>query len=286
MAMMQGPPAENWSYFLFVSAITALLMFDFGWFREQFCVIMCPYGRFQSVLMDRQTVTVMYDEERGEPRKGRVPANAKQGDCVSCNRCVQVCPTKIDIRDGVQMECISCTACIDACNEIMRKVNKPEGLIRHKRISETGPRFFRPRVALYSAFMVILFAGLLAILVNRKPFSMVVLRATDTPYQTLQDGRILNHFKAHYMNQSQAAQDIEFILSPEDEKKGVSMTQAIPSHILPAGGAVQNHFFVSFPQALLNQKGEAWIKIQIRNRQSGHIDSVDAKVVGPYSAGS
>jgi len=283
--MMKGPPSENWAYFLFATVITLLLMFNFGWFREQFCVIMCPYGRFQSVLMDKRTVTVVYDEKRGEPRKGKVDGPAK-GDCIDCGRCVQVCPVKIDIRDGVQMECISCTACIDACNEIMRKVKKPEGLISHRAINPSGSLFLRPRIILYAILMLFLSTALVYSLATRKSFSLAVLRATDIPYQIMSEGRVLNHFKSHYMNQSVQAQQIEFSLQPEDIARGLTMTQAGSVYVVQPGGSVQPHLFVTFPAQAFDAKGEAIFKIQVRDRITGKLEVIEAKAVGPYSAGS
>ncbi len=179
MQMMGSGPKENGFYFLLVMGMTGLILFNFGWFREQFCLIVCPYGKIQSVLMDSNSVTVMYDEKRGEPRKGEV---AKGGDCVSCNRCVQVCPTGIDIRNGIQMECIGCTACIDACDEIMVKVKKPKGLIRYKALTDKPVKWFRLRVVLYSAVLVFSILGLTISLLNRTPFRVEVLRARDVPY--------------------------------------------------------------------------------------------------------
>lgn len=135
--MIRHSPFEHPSTFVFMAVMTLVLLFDFGWFREQFCVIACPYGRFQSVLMDSRSTIVAYDVDRGEPR---ATPQAKQlakthggqlGDCVNCYRCVQVCPVGIDIRRGVQMECIACTACIDACDDVMTKIKKPVGLIRY-----------------------------------------------------------------------------------------------------------------------------------------------------------
>lgn len=277
IVMMTGSPSENWGYFLFATGITALILIDFGWFREQFCVIMCPYGRFQSVLMDQRTVTVLYDEKRGEPRKAG-------GDCVACNRCVQVCPTKIDIRNGAQMECISCTACIDACDEIMRKVKKPEGLIRNAAL-EPGS-VLRPRVVLYGV-LIAFFSMLLTIsLLNRKDHSFVVIRAIDIPYQVMQDGKILNHMKSHYMNQSHQQQQVEFVLAPGEEARGLSMTQAVPVHVVEPGGSVQPHLFLEIPKELFTPTGEAFVKIQVRDRITGKTEQVETKVVGPYSAGS
>src|SRR5690606_33015371 len=125
---MQRPPSDNWGFFLMMALTTALVLFDFAYFREQMCTIACPYARFQSVLMDKDSLIVSYDPTRGEPRGRRSRAQRKDeqagitlnlGDCIDCGACVRTCPTGIDIRDGLQMECISCTQCIDACDVIM-----------------------------------------------------------------------------------------------------------------------------------------------------------------------
>lgn len=286
LAMIQGPPSDNWTYFLLVSTVTGLLLFNFGWFREQFCIIMCPYGRFQSVLMDQNSVAVMYDEKRGEPRKGSNRFSSKSGDCVSCNRCVQVCPTGIDIRNGIQLECISCTACIDACNAIMRKVSKPEGLIRHQRISAEPIRFFRLRIAAYSALAVILLSALSLSLASRQPFSMTVHRAKDIPYQVLQDGKVLNHFKAHFINQSLDGQEFQIALPLEEQELGVQLTQVQSSHSLSPGQSKEAHFFLVFPNSLFSENGEAKLKVLVRETKSSKDQVIDLTAVGPYSSGS
>jgi cytochrome c oxidase accessory protein FixG len=146
--MGEGPLAHATSFGIVVF-LTAVLWFCFGYFREQFCVIMCPYGRLQSALTDDDTVVIGYDEVRGEPRG---PKGKAEGDCIDCHRCVSVCPTGIDIRDGLQLECIGCSACIDACDDIMRKVDRPTGLIRYdsmKGLTGRKRRFLRPRIFAY-----------------------------------------------------------------------------------------------------------------------------------------
>lgn len=273
LQMMQRPPTENWTYFLLVSSVTGFLMFNFGWFREQFCLIMCPYGRFQSVLMDQNTVTVMYDENRS-------------GDCIDCGRCVQVCPTGIDIRKGIQMECISCTACIDACNVIMRKVHKPEGLIRHKAIAKQSARGLRPRIAAYLACIVALFGMLAVSLSQRESYSAVVLRAKDTPFQIMGDGRILNHFKAHLVNQSLDTRTLQIALPAAEVARGVQLTQAQAESEIVGGGSVEKHFFLSFPHGLLDTRGEISLKVLVREA-GGEGRQIEVTGVGPaYSAGS
>lgn len=266
LKMMAGSPQENWSYFLIVSSVTALLLFNFGWFREQFCIIMCPYGRFQSVLLDQQSLNIFYDQERGEPRKGiLIPEGAKRGDCVSCNRCVQVCPTGIDIRHGIQMECIGCTACIDACDEIMTKVNKPTGLISYNvAVPKSERRYFRPRIIAYLALILICLSGFVFNLATRKPFLVTILRGTDAPYQVSPDGSVINHFKFSLHNQSREKQIFEISLPAVDgQGTEVKITQASPQHELKGGESKELHIFVSFPKTSLDNLGKIPLKFRV-----------------------
>ncbi|MBK6849106.1 MAG: cytochrome c oxidase accessory protein CcoG [Proteobacteria bacterium] len=152
--MMQRSPAEHAEAFGVMAVFAGLLYFDLGWFREQFCVVMCPYGRLQSVLLDQDSLVIGYDEKRGEPR-GKLHAEGA-GDCVDCNRCVAVCPTGIDIRNGLQLDCIACTACVDACDEIMDRTKRPRGLVRYDSQRGLGggkTRLLRPRLALYALLL-------------------------------------------------------------------------------------------------------------------------------------
>src|SRR5690606_29192612 len=153
--MVRTAPGEHWSAFVFVFVFTAILYFNFAWFREQLCLIICPYGRLQSVLIDDHSLVIGYDEQRGEPRAKAGTPDA--GACVDCNRCVQVCPTGIDIRQGLQIECIGCAACIDACDTVMDKLHRPRGLVRYdSQAGLTGAktRWLRPRTLVYAVLML------------------------------------------------------------------------------------------------------------------------------------
>ena len=155
LTWMTEPPTEHWGYFVMMAVTTGLILFDFGYFREQMCTITCPYARFQSVLLDPDSLIVSYDPERGEPR-GRGKKRENLGDCIDCFACVRTCPTGIDIRDGLQMECIACTQCIDACDDIMDKMGFEPGLIRYTSEHELEgkkTRWLRPRTAIYSLLL-------------------------------------------------------------------------------------------------------------------------------------
>ena len=181
--MMGQSPREHWSAFLFVAIATGLLYFNFAWFREQLCLVICPYGRLQSVLIDDHSLVIGYDAKRGEPR-GKI-GTFDAGACIDCNRCVQVCPTGIDIRQGLQIECIACAACIDACDEVMTKVNRPTGLIRYDSTAGFNggrTRWLRPRLWLYG---ILLAAGAFAAtwaLSTVRPASLGVTRLGGAPY--------------------------------------------------------------------------------------------------------
>jgi cytochrome c oxidase accessory protein FixG len=206
--MMAASPAEHWSAFLFVIAMSAALWFDFAWFREQFCIVLCPYGRLQSVLMDNDTITVGYDAGRGEPRGRKGTPGA--GDCVDCLRCVQVCPTGIDIRQGAQIECIACAACIDACDSVMEKIGSPPGLVRYATQAEIDGaprRIFRPRIIVYSVILAAFTSGFAYAVTHRKAFDIDVLRDRNTLYRELDDGRIENVFTVRIINKDQRAHD-------------------------------------------------------------------------------
>ncbi len=259
-----GDISAHQTTFWIVLFITAVLLFDFGWFREQFCIIMCPYGRFQSVLMDQRSLAVLYDEKRGEPRKGALPLDTPRGDCVSCNRCVQVCPTGIDIRKGLQMECIACTACVDACDDIMRKVKKPEGLIKYSTVSGKKNKFYKGRQLIYSLVIASLFIVLLYLVSIRKAVDVAVLRAKETPYQVIdtKDGkRILNHFKLHSKNQNIHDLKQQIVLPPDLNLE--IKTQSNPFTV-KAGESTTTHFFILFDSKILEATGSKKINLTIK----------------------
>ncbi len=180
---------------------TGLLYFDYSWFREQTCLIICPYGRLQSTLVDYDTIIIGYDEKRGEPRHKGVQEG---GDCIDCRRCVDVCPTGIDIRNGLQMECIGCTNCIDACDDIMDKIGKPRGLIRFdsSRGFETGKsRLLRPRFFIYGA-LILAMAGLFVVrATHRDNFQVTVMRSRGLPF-SFEGDKIRNLYTMHLQNKS------------------------------------------------------------------------------------
>lgn len=287
--MMQKNPSENKTYFILVTSVTALLLFNFGWFKEQFCIIMCPYGRFQSVLMDQNSMAVLYDEKRGEPRKNPTVPKEQQGDCVACNKCVQVCPTGIDIRKGIQLECIACTACIDACNEIMTKVKKPLHLIQYSSESGVFGKIKSFRSFLYLS--IIIFASLILIyqLSTRNLFQATVLRGQDIPYSLSKNEKdediVVNHFKLHLKNQAYEILRFNLSLAAEGNKQDLLELAAPINNIeLKPGEDATIHFFITSKKQLTSGLGsyQTQLKLKvIKNNDEFLNSSLDLRLTGP-----
>lgn len=213
----QSPFAHPWP-FAVMAGSTAAVMFNFAYFREQMCLIACPYGRFQSVLLDRDSLVVRYDRPRGEPRGRRASTRASlpilgaaaaqdPGDCVDCTMCVQVCPTGTDIRDGLQFECVNCAQCIDACNAVMSRVGRPPGLVRYASLNalERRPgRVVRPRVLLYAAATAGVLAVLITLLAIRKPMDVLLVRNVGLPFVIAPDGQVENTMRVQLTNRMDA----------------------------------------------------------------------------------
>ncbi|HEY9066145.1 MAG TPA: cytochrome c oxidase accessory protein CcoG [Burkholderiaceae bacterium] len=209
----------EWFWILFYGFATCG---NAGYMREQVCKYMCPYARFQSAMFDRDTMIVSYDLQRGDPRGSRprslahgALAAAGKGDCIDCTLCVQVCPTGIDIRNGLQYECIGCAACIDVCNGVMDKMEYPRGLIRFATQNglahrwgrtEMLRRVLRPRVLIYSTVLIAIVVALAASLVLRNPFRVDVIRDRGALAREVQDGRIENVYRLQLMNASESPQ--------------------------------------------------------------------------------
>lgn len=206
-------PHQHPVAFLVALVTTALMLFDFGFFREQVCVVACPYARFQSALLDRDSMIITYDRKRGEPRgKAKKPKPGSAdialpvlGDCVDCTMCVQTCPTGIDIREGLQLECIGCAQCIDACDSVMTKLGRPTGLIRYssqRAVEEGTARLIRPRVIIYPVILLVLISAFVTVLLNKRDAEFFVIRERGLPFQTMSSGEIANQLRLRITNRT------------------------------------------------------------------------------------
>lgn len=211
-------PLDHLASFGIVTFLTASLYFCFAHFREQFCIMVCPYGRLQSAMTDDDTVIIGYDENRGEPR-GKA-SDPQAGSCIDCRRCVNVCPTGIDIRNGLQLECIGCAACVDACDDIMRKLDRPTGLVRYDSLNGlTGNkrRFFRPRIFIYAILGILgLVALSFTVVTKAKPYTVGVSRMTGQPFY-LDDTTVRNNYQLRMMNKRNqpATFEVKILEAPE-----------------------------------------------------------------------
>jgi cytochrome c oxidase accessory protein FixG len=202
-------PLEHPVPFGVMALVTTAMMLDFCWFREQMCLIACPYGRFQSVLLDQNSLIVAYDQKRGDPRgkkrKKQVDSLPVLGDCVDCGNCVTTCPTGIDIRDGLQMECVNCTQCIDACNAVMKKVGRAPDLIRYSsQAKDTGltAGLIRSRTLIYPLLIAGIATAFLSVFLSTKTFEAVLLREPGNPYSKTESGEIRNVLKLKITNRT------------------------------------------------------------------------------------
>ncbi len=206
-------PFQHPAPFIIVAVATLAMMLDFCFYREQICILMCPYGRFQSVLLDESSLIVSYDQARGEPRgkmkKNRDGSLPVLGDCIDCHKCVTTCPTGIDIRKGLQMECINCTQCIDACNEVMHKIGRQPNLIRYSsQRNDRGMKSgFRPRLLVYPALLSVIFGLFLYVLMSKQSFDAVMMREVGNPWSRVAaegdgESRIRNLMRLKLTNRS------------------------------------------------------------------------------------
>ncbi len=244
--MVRHSPGAHPEAFAWAAALTLALYGNFAWFREQLCVVLCPYGRLQSVLTDPQSLFVGYDAQRGEPRGKKGTEGA--GACVDCKRCLVVCPTGVDVRKGVQLECIGCTACIDACDEVMDRLGRPRGLVRYDSLEglEGRPRrILRPRVVAYSVLMVIGACVAFFATRGRTDFEVNLLRLRGAPFTVTGDA-VQNSLDLHIVNKRALARTFHVAVEPVD---GMAVVVPLADVEVPAMGSVHAPVFVTMPSA-------------------------------------
>ena len=255
-----------------------------GYLREQVCKYMCPYARFQSAMFDKDTLIITYDGERGEPRGARKrntnPREQGLGDCIDCTWCVQVCPTGIDIRQGLQIECIACAACIDACDDVMDKMGSPRGLIRYSTqhaLDHQATRVLRPRVLIYGALLGALVVGFVVAIALRSPVSLDVLRDRNTLYKLTDDGNVDNVYTLRILNKSESEQRFHI------EAQGASALTLIPAdrEYRVASGAVYS-LPLRVRRAAYDPLGPETITLTVRSVDDEQVHATtDARFLAP-----
>ncbi|MCH8554540.1 MAG: cytochrome c oxidase accessory protein CcoG [Schleiferiaceae bacterium] len=255
-AMVTDGPLAHLGNFVALVIFTGIFFFVFAWFREQACIVVCPYGRLQGVLLDRNSVVVAYDYKRGETRskfkKSEDRAAAGKGDCIDCFQCVDVCPTGIDIRNGTQLECVNCTACIDACDEVMVKTNKPKGLIRYaseNQIADGQKPSWTPRTIAYTAVLTVLLGVMTLLIFSRSEVEAMVLRVPGQTYQKLDNDIVANLFNFKMVNKTNNEMDLEIrVISPSSGEVEFAGTPDLHAKV---GEFAQGTMFVKLPKSEL-----------------------------------
>jgi cytochrome c oxidase accessory protein FixG len=284
IAIVTDAPSRHLGGLFAISLFSVVFYAVFARFREQACILACPYGRVLSSLVDERTVTVTYDQRRGEPRSRLVRGSHQgghTGDCIDCHRCVTVCPTGIDIRNGLQLECVACTACIDACNDVMHRLGRPPGLIRH--VSADAVRHghgshTRPggRVAAYAAVWVVLVGAGLFLLATRSDLDLVILRQPGTLYATVAGNEIANFYTVEALNRTDrpAPFSIEVL-----EPRGATVTTLGGASEIPANGVLDARLLLRLPASSISSPSTA---VTFVVRSNGRIvQQIDSAFLGP-----
>jgi len=266
--------------FASILVFSAVFYGVYAFFREQACTVVCPYGRLQSVLLDKNSMIVAYDYKRGEPRGNFKKQEATAlGDCIDCHLCVKVCPTGIDIRNGVQMECVGCTACIDACDHIMDSIGKPRGLIRYaseNSIAKGEPLRYTVRMKLYTGLCFLLLAILSVILITRKDIDATVIRTAGMLYQERGSDSLSNLYSIRLINKTTKDLSLKVVLL---DRQGTIQMAGKPLIDIKKEGQASGTFFIILPKSAISQR-KTILKLALYNNGK-ELVSANTNFLGP-----
>ncbi len=285
-AIITDSPSRHLSGLAYLLAFTGVFYAIFARFREQACTFICPYGRFQSTVIDENTLVVAYDHKRGEHRaaldhsqSAAQRRQAGQGDCVDCNLCVAVCPTGIDIRNGIQMECVNCTACIDACDGVMSKIDRPRGLIRYGSLNsiERGQPFrLTPRMMGYAAVLSVLIGLFLFLVLTRSNVEATLLRAPGAMFEQLPNGHLVNLYTLQLVNKTSRPIPVQLKLENIPGRLSI-MGDSKP--VVPGEQLVETSILIELAPALLRD-GPRKFDVGVYS-QGRRIQTVHTTFIGP-----
>jgi cytochrome c oxidase accessory protein FixG len=282
--LITEPLFNNIGAFIALVTFTTIFFFVYLWLREQVCTVICPYGRMQGVLLDRDSIVVAYDYKRGETRgKFNKKEQRDLGDCIDCNQCVKVCPTGIDIRNGTQLECINCTACIDACNKMMEAVGLPTNLIRYaseNNISKKQPWKLTWRAKGYSIVMCVLLGILVWLLASRTDVGVTLLRTPGQLYQELPDGHMSNLYNYKLLNKTFKDKAIKLV--PENFDGTIKLV-GTDKLIIPKEGYATGTMFIYIKTSDIHKRKT---KLRIGVYENGKkINTIATSFLGPFGGG-
>jgi cytochrome c oxidase accessory protein FixG len=273
--IITDPPREHLAGLFTITAFSVVFYAVFARFREQACTLACPYGRVMGALVDQHTITITYDRTRGEPRGKllRGAPDATHGDCIDCAQCVTVCPTGIDIRNGIQLECVACTACADACDDVMTRIQRPTGLIRYtseEAVHRGGRNRLSWRVKAYAVVWVVLLVTAVTLIARRPPMDVLILRQPGTLQTTLDNGDLSNFYNVQVINRTDTPYTLTYrVLRPA----AGSITPLGPIADVAPYGLVQSRFLLRLPAAALTGTSTP---VRIEVRQAGElVETVD-----------
>lgn len=277
-------PLNNLAGFSGLMFFTFLFYFVFAYLREQACIAICPYGRLQGVFLGKNSIAVMYDWLRGEPRgrlkKKQDDLKKEKGDCIDCKMCVHVCPTGIDIRNGTQLECVNCTACMDACDDVMTKIKKPKGLIRlasYNSIEKGIKNLFNARVIGYSVVLIILITFQVYLFSTRIPVEATILRVPGMLYQEQDGNRISNLYNIQFVNKTY--EDMNLTLKIQGNESATIKKVGDETISIPANGNLEGVYFIEFSKDDIKSTKTSLV-VEIYD-QDKLIDEVKTNFLGP-----